>query len=184
MNFSFLAAAICEKDEICGFKQSIQVRYMVQNHCMNIIYQSCVVMPCNLWEQCSPVLSALKFCWSCSSQILSGCLSVSVYKENTEVLCSRSKMRLSYGRPHCEFEDLILVFGMVLRWRLFMKTHLPRLSLFQFWLLPGNDGWKQWWRNSKFHNMTSLPFITANIGHFTKQVEPQSSWLHGTLAIK
>ncbi len=39
MNFSFLAAAICEKDEICGFKQSIQVRYMVQNHCMNIIYQ-------------------------------------------------------------------------------------------------------------------------------------------------
>ncbi len=184
MNFSFLAAAIWEKDEICGFNQSIQVRYMVQNHCMNIIYQSRVVMPCNLWEQCSPVLSALKFCWSCSSQILSRCLSISVYKENTEVLCSLSKMRLSYGRPHCEFEDLILVFGMVLRWRLFMKTHLPRLSLFQFWLLPGNDGWKRWWRNSKFHNMTALPFFTANIGHFTKQVEPQSSWLHGTLVIK
>ncbi len=32
--------------------------------------------------------------------------------------------------------------------------------------------------------MTSLPFFTANIDHFTKQVEPQSSWLHGTRAIK
>jgi hypothetical protein len=50
MNFSFLAAAICEKDEIWGFKQSIQVWYMVQNHCMNIIHQICVVMPYNLWE--------------------------------------------------------------------------------------------------------------------------------------
>jgi hypothetical protein len=97
MNFSILAAAICEKDAIWGFKQSIQVWYMVQNHCMNIIHQSCVVMPCNLWEPCSPVLSVLKFCGSCSSQILSGCLSVSVYKENTAVLCSLSKMRLSYG---------------------------------------------------------------------------------------
>jgi hypothetical protein len=158
---------------------------MVQNHCMNIIYQSRVVMPWHwLWEPCSPVLSVLKFCGSCSSQILSGCLSVSVYKENTAVLCSLSKMRLSYLRPHCEFEDLILVFGMVLCWRLFTKTHLPRLSLFQFRLLPGSDGWKGWWRNTKFHNMTSLPFFTANIDHFTKQVEPQSSWLHGTLAIK
>jgi hypothetical protein len=74
------------------------VQYMVQNHCMNIIYQSRVVMPWHwLWEPCSPVLSVLKFCGSCSSQILSGCLSVSVYKENTAVLCSLSKMRLSYG---------------------------------------------------------------------------------------
>jgi hypothetical protein len=175
MNFSFLAAAICEKDEIWGFKQSIQVRYMVQNHHMNTIHQSRVVMPCNLWEPFSPVLSVLKFCGSWSSQILSGCLSISLYNENTVVLCSLSKMRLSYGRPHCEFEDLILVLGMVLCWRLFTKIHLPRLS---------NDGWKGWWRNTKFHNMTSLPFFTANIGHFTKQVELQSSWLHGTLAIK
>jgi hypothetical protein len=142
MNFSFLAAAICEKDEIWGFRQSSHVRCMVQNHCMNIIHQSSVVMPCNLWEPCSPVLSVLKFCGSCSSQILSGCLSVSVNKENTVVLCFLRKLRLSYGRPRCEFEDLILVFGMMLCWRLFTKIHLPRFSLFQFRLLPGNDGWK------------------------------------------
>jgi len=108
--------------------------------------QSSVVMPCNLWEPCSPVLSVLKFCGSCSSQILSGCLSVSVNKENTVVLCFLRKMRLSYGRPRYEFEDLILVFGMVLCWRLFTKMHLPRLSLFQVRLLLGNDGRKGWWR--------------------------------------
>jgi hypothetical protein len=142
MSISFLAAAIFEKDEIWGFRQSIQVWNMVQNHCMNIIHQSSVVMPCNLWEPCSPVLSVLKFCGSCSSQTLSGCLSVSVNKENTVVLCSLSKMRLSYGRTRCEVEDLILVFGTVLCWRLFRKIYLPRLSLFQFRLLLGNDGWK------------------------------------------
>jgi hypothetical protein len=139
MNFSFLAAAICEKDEIWGFKQSIQMWYMVQNHCMNIIHQSCVVMPCNLWEPCSPVLSVLKFCGSCSSQILSGCLSVSVYKENTAVLCSLSKMRLSHGRPHCEFEDLILIFGMVLCWRLFTKPSAQTQSF----PVSITTGW--WW---------------------------------------